>query len=318
MSFTYRGLKATLDRHIVTGEEIDRQIERLRQQNPRIAHVDNRPTENGDEVVLDYAGFCDGVQFPGGTAEKQTLVLGSGSFIPGFEEQLLDKVPGEEVTVKVMFPSQYHAEELAGKAAEFRCKIHEIRVKTQYELDDVFAKEVGGCETFEEMRTRLGESLQAYTDERGEMDLQDRLIRQAADTMDFTPTEAQINAEVDEQMQNLSAQLNQQGLNLEMYCQFMSTSEEQLRQDARANAVASVRIQAAIEQIVYSENLEASKEEIGQALAVVARQNRMTLEQLKPFVDAEFEAAVVRSVLTSKAMKLVRDSAEITEIVAEK
>ena len=318
MSFTYRGLKATLDRHIVTGEEIDRQIERLRQQNPRIAHVDNRPTENGDEVVLDYAGFCDGVQFPGGTAEKQTLVLGSGSFIPGFEEQLLDKVPGEEVTVKVMFPSQYHAEELAGKAAEFRCKIHEIRVKTQYELDDVFAKEVGGCETFAEMREKLGQSLQAYTDERGEMDLQDRLIRQAADTMDFTPTEAQINAEVEEQMQNLSAQLAQQGLNLEMYCQFMSTSEEQLRQDARANAIASVRIQAAIEQIVYSENLEATKEEIGQALAVVARQNRMTLEQLKPFVDAEFEAAVVRSVLTSKAMKLVRDSAEITEIVAEK
>jgi len=318
MSFTYRGLKATLERHIVTGEEIDRQIERLRQQNPRIAHVDNRPTENGDEVVLDYAGFCNGVQFPGGTAQKQTLVLGSGTFIPGFEEQLLDKVPGEEVTVKVMFPSQYHSEELAGKAAEFRCKIHEIRVKTQYELDDVFAQEVGGCATFAEMREKLGQSLQAYTDERGEMDLQDRLIRQAADTMEFTPTEAQIQSEVDEQMQNLSAQLAQQGLNLEMYCQFMSTTEQQLREDARANAVASVRIQAAIEQIVYTENLEATEEEIGQAMAVIARQNRMTVEQLKPYVDAEFEAAVVRSVLTSKAMKLVRDSAEITEIVGEK
>ena len=314
MSFTYRGLKADLERHIVTGEEIDRQIQRLQQQTPRIAHVNDRPTENGDEVVLDYAGFCDGVQFPGGTAQKQTLVLGSGSFIPGFEEQLLDKVPGEEVVVKVMFPAQYHAEELAGKAAEFRCKIHEIRVKTMYELDDTFAKEVGGCETFEEMRQKLGESLQAYADERGEMDLQDRLIRQAAATMAFNPSEEQIKAEVEEQMQNLSAQLNQQGLNLEMYCQFMSTTEEQLREDARANAEASVRIQAAIEQIVYTENLEATEEEIGQAMAVIARQNRMTVEQLKPYVDAEFEAAVVRSVLTSKAMKLVRDTAEITEI----
>ena len=314
MSFTYRGLKADLERHIVTGEEIDRQIQRLQQQTPRIAHVNDRPTENGDEVVLDYAGFCDGVQFPGGTAQKQTLVLGSGSFIPGFEEQLLDKVPGEEVVVKVMFPAQYHAEELAGKAAEFRCKIHEIRVKTMYELDDTFAKEVGGCETFEEMRRKLGESLQAYADERGEMDLQDRLIRQAAATMAFNPSEEQIKAEVEEQMQNLSAQLNQQGLNLEMYCQFMSTTEEQLREDARANAEASVRIQAAIEQIVYTENLEATEEEIGQAMAVIARQNRMTVEQLKPYVDAEFEAAVVRSVLTSKAMKLVRDTAEITEI----
>ena len=312
MSFTYRGLQAELQRHIVTGEEIDRQMERLRQQNPRIALIDNRPTENGDEVVLDYAGFCDGVQFPGGTAEKQTLVLGSGSFIPGFEEQLLDKVPGEEVVVKVMFPSQYHAAELAGKAAEFRCKIHQIRVKTEYQLDDTFAREVGGCETFAQMREKLGQSLQAYTDERGEMDLQDRLLRQAAATMDFTPSEKQIDAEVEEQLNNLKAQLAQQGLSLEMYCQFMSTTEEKLREDARGNAEASVKIQAAIEQIVYLENMEASEQEIGEALAVIARQNNMTVEQLKPYVDAEFQAAVVRSVLTTKVMKLVRDSAEIT------
>ena len=314
MSFTYRGLRATLERHIVTGEEIDRQIERLRQQNPRIAHVDNRPTENGDEVVLDYAGFCGGVQFPGGTAEKQTLVLGSGTFIPGFEEQLLDKVPGEEVVVKVMFPTQYHSADLAGKAAEFRCKIHEIRVKTQYELDDVFAKEVGGCETFAEMREKMGQSLQSYTDERGEMDLQDRLLRMAADTLEFTPSEKQIEAEIGEQIQNLTAQLAQQGLTLEMYCQFMNTTEEKLREDARGNALVSVKIQAAIEQVVYTEQLEASKEEIGQAMAVIARQNRMTLEQLKPYVDAEFEAAVVRSVLTTKVMKLIREAAEIEEI----
>ena len=318
MSFTYRGLQATLERHIVTGEEVDRQIERLRQQNPRIAHVDNRPTENGDEVVLDYAGFCDGIQFPGGTAQMQTLVLGSGTFIPGFEEQLLDKVPGEEVVVKVMFPSQYHSADLAGKAAEFRCKIHEIRVKTQYELDDVFAREVGGCETFAEMREKMAQSLQAYTDERGEMDLQDRLLRQAADTLEFTPSEKQIEAEIGEQIQNLSAQLAQQGLTLEMYCQFMNTTEEKLREDARGNAVASVRIQAAIEQVVYTEQLEASKEEIGQAMAVIARQNHMTLEQLKPYVDAEFEAAVVRSVLTTKVMKLIREAAQIQEIVSEK
>ena len=315
MSFEYRGLKATLERHLITEEEVNRQMERMRQQNPRIALVDNRPTENGDEVVLDYAGFCDGVQFPGGTAEMQTLVLGSGSFIPGFEEQLLDKVPGEEVTVKVMFPSQYHAEELAGKAAEFRCKIHQIRVKTEYAMDDVFAKEVGGCETLAEMQAKMKESLQAYTDERGEMDLQDRLLRQAAETLSFTPSEKQVEQEIDEQMQNLKAQLAQQGLTLEMYCQFLNTSEEKLREDARGNALNSVRIQAAIEQVVYLENMEASKEEIGEAVAIIARQNNMTIEQLKPYYDAEFEAAVVRSVLTSKVMKLIRDTAEITETI---
>ena len=314
MSFTYRGLKAELSKHIITDAEIDRQIQRLQQQTPRIALVEDRPAQLGDEVVLDYAGFCDGVQFPGGTAEKQTLVLGSGMFIPGFKEQLVDKVPGEEVSVKVMFPSEYHAADLAGKAAEFRCKIHQIRIKTSYELDDVFAREVGGCETFEEMRAKMGESLQAYTNERGEMDLQDRLLRMAADTMEFTPSEKQIEAEMDEQINNLKAQLNQQGLSIEMYCQFMNTTEEKLREDSRANAEASVKVQAAIEQIVYLENMEPTKEEIGEAIAVIARQNNMTVEQLKPYCDAEFESAVIRSVLTAKVQKLIRDTAEITEI----
>ena len=312
MTFTYKGLTATYDRHIITDEEVERNLLRLQQQNPRIAKVTDRPTESGDEVVLDYAGFCDGVQFPGGTAENQTLTLGSGMFIPGFEEQLLDKVCEEEVTVHVTFPEQYHSADLAGKKAEFKCKIHQIRVKTQYELDDTFAKEVGGCETFEEMRTKLAESLQAYTDERGEMDLQDRLLRQAADTLEFTPTEDQIQQELDEQMNNLNAQLAQQGLNIDMYCQFMNTTREKLREEALPNAVQSVKIQAAIELIISMENLDASKEEIAEAVALIARQNNMTMEQLKPYYDAEFEAAVVRSVLTSKVMKLIRDAAEIT------
>ena len=313
MSFTYKGLTATVSRHIITDAEIDRQLERLQQQCPRIAVITDRPTENGDEVVLDYAGFCNGDQFPGGTAEKQTLVLGSGTFIPGFEEQLLDKVPGEEVWVEVTFPAQYHAAELAGKPASFRCVIHEIRVKTYYELDDVFAKEVGGTDTFEQMRERMGLSLQSYCDERGEMDLQDRLLRQAAESLEFEPSEAQLSAEMDEQMNNLKAQLAQQGLSIEMYCQFMNTTEAQLREDTRANALNSIRMQAAIELIASLENLEATKEEIGEAVALIAQQNKMTVEQLKPYYDAQFEAAVVRSVLTSKVMRLVRDAAEVTE-----
>ena len=311
MSFTYRGLTAVLDHHTVTMAEVDHQLRRLMEQTPRIEAVTDRPTRNGDEVLLDYAGFCDGEQFAGGSAEFQTLVLGSGTFIPGFEEQLLDKMPGEEVVVKVTFPTEYHAPNLAGKAAEFKCMIHEIRIKSAYEMDDTFAKEVGRCENLEAMREKMRQSLQNYSDEQGEMELQDTLIRKAAETLDFEPTEAQIDAEMDEQMQNLTATLTQQGLTLEHYCQFMNTTPEKLREDARANAVQSVKIQAAIEQIVALENLEATKEEIGEAVAVIARQNRMTVEQLKPYYDAEFEAAVVRSVLTSKVLKLVRDEADV-------
>lgn len=312
MSFTYRGLKAQLERHLVTKEEIDRNLERLREQNPRVAEVKNRPAQLGDEVVLDYAGYCEGVQFAGGTAENQTLVLGSGMFIPGFEEQLVDKVPEEKVVVHVTFPEKYHAPELAGKPAEFHCVIHAIRLKTPYELDDTFAREVGRCANLEEMREALGKSLQAYSDERGEMELQDRLLRQAAETLEFKPSEAQVQAEMDNQMQNLQAQLAQQGLTLEMYCQFLSTTKEQVREDTRADARQAVRMKAAIETIVDLEGLTAEEGEIAEAYAVICRQNRMSMDELKPYVDAEFEQAVRQRVLSTKAMALIRESAEIT------
>ena len=314
MGFTYKGLKAQLDRHIITDAEIDQQIQLLQQQNPRIAVIKDRPTENGDEVVLDYAGFCDGEQFAGGTAQNQTLVLGSGMFIPGFEEQLLDKVPGEEVTVKVTFPEQYHSEALAGKDAEFKCVIHEIRVKTPYELDDVFAKEVGRCDTFEEMRVRLGEALQAFSDERGEMDLQDRLLRQAAETLDVNVTPQELEKALDEQMQTMEAQLAQQGLSLEMYCSFMNTTKEDLRKDAEPSAIAALKNQAVIDRVVILEGLAAEEAEMEAAIEGVCRQNGMTREQLQPYMGPEFEAAIQRSVLTGKVMAIIRDHADVTVV----
>ena len=314
MSFTYKGLSAEMTRHTITDEEVDRQFQRLLEQNPRVAVVTDRPTEKGDEVILDYAGFCDGVQFPGGTGENQTLVLGSGMFIPGFEEQLLDKVCGEEVIVKVTFPTEYHSQDLAGKDAQFRCKIHEIRVKTPYELDDIFAKEVGGCDTFAEMQEKMKNSLQNYTDERGEMDLQDRLLKMAAETLDYTPDQDALDAAVNEQMKAFETRLNQQGLSLEMYCSFMNTTQKDLLADMVPTAEAALKNQAAIDQIVALEKLEATQEEIGQAVAVVAQQNRMTVEQLKPYYNEEFEQAIIKSVLTGKVMALIRENATVTAV----
>ena len=313
MSFTYKGLQARLERHIVTGEEVDRNLQRLLQQNPRIAEVTDRPTEQGDEVILDYAGYCDGVPFAGGTAQKQTLVLGSGMFIPGFEEQLLDRVPGEEVVVKVTFPAAYHSPELAGKEAEFHCKIHAIRVKTPYELDDVFAKEVGQCENLEEMRRKLQQSLQSYADERGEMDLQDTLLRQAAQTLELAISDKMLEEAVEEQVQNLRAQLTQQGLSIEMYCQFMSTTLEQLREDLKPQAEFAIRSRAAIDEIVQIEGLEADKEDIAKALAIICRQNNITMDQLREQYDAALEQAGINSVLAGKVMQLIRAAAIVEE-----
>ena len=313
MSFTYKGLTETYSRHIVTEEEVDHQILRLRDSNPRIVEVEDRATQSGDEIVLDYAGFCDGERFAGGTAENQTLVLGSGMFIPGFEDQLIDKVPGEEVTVKVTFPKEYHAENLAGKDAEFHCVIRQIRVKTQYDLDDVFAKEVGRCETFAQMKAAITESLQQYTDQRGEMDLQDRLMRSAAATLDLEVSEEEIAQEVEQQLQAMEVQLSQQGLSLDMYCQFMNTTREQLREDHRAEAEAMIRIRAAVEKIVELEKLAPTEEEMEKAYEMVCRQNNITAEQLQEHMDEEFRKAIINSVLTGKVMGLIRDAALVEE-----
>ena len=314
MSFTYRGLKAELKMQQIPENEVERQLQRMLQQNPKVTVIKDRPAQLGDEVILDYAGYCDGVQFEGGTAQNQTLVLGSGMFIPGFEEQLVGKAIEEPALVQVTFPEVYHSEALAGKAAEFHCTIHEIRVKTPYELDDTFAKEVGGCENLAQMREQLKKNMQAYTDERGEMDLQDRLLRQAAATLDYTVDPKELEKAVDEQIANLEAQLAQQGLNMEMYCAFMKTTVEDLRKDAYPAAEAALRNHVAVEKIVELEKLEATTEEITQTLMVIARQNNLTMDQLKDFYNAEFEAAVMKSVLTSKVMRLIRDAADITVV----
>ena len=312
MSFTYKGMSAELTRHTVTEAEVDSQLERLRQENPRITEVDGRPAQSGDEVVLDYAGFCGEEQFAGGTAQNQTLVLGSGMFIPGFEEQLIGKNPGEKVIVKVTFPEVYHSEELAGKDAQFHCVIHKIRVKTPYEADDVFAREVGNCETYAELRQKMAKSMQAYADERGEMDLQDRLLRQAAESLEVEIGQEELKRAVEQQVQNLEAQLAQKGLNLEMYCQFLNTTPEQLRADAQPQAVLAIKTQAAVDEIARLEKLEATQEEITGACQVICQQNGLTMEQLQQYYDAQFENAVIRSVLTSKAMGLIRDAANVT------
>ena len=312
MSFVYRGLQAEMEHHIITEEEVQQHIQRLIAENPKVEVITDRAAQLGDEVILDYAGFCDGVQFQGGTAQMQSLTLGSGMFIPGFEEQLVGAQIGEDVSVLVTFPTEYHAPHLAGKAAEFKCKIHEIRVSTLHQPDDTFAREFAKCETFEEFHDKLATSMQEYVNYRGEMDLQDRLMKMAVDTFEYEPAAEKVEREMDDQLDTLKAQLAQEGLSMEMYCRFMDTTEAQLREDSRAGAISALRTQAAIEEIVFLEDLVASEEEISQAVALVAQQNNMTIEQLKPYMDDAFEASIVRHVLTSKVMKLIRDNAQIT------
>ena len=186
-------------------------------------------------------------------------------------------------------------------------------MKAPYELDDNFAKEVGGCETLEEMRKKLQESLQTYTDERGEMDLQDRLLRQAASTLEYTADPEELENAVNEQLKAMEAQLARQGLTLDMYCSFMNTTTADLHKDAYPAAEAALRNMAAVDKIVELEGLEATQEDLGKAIALVCRENGVTAEQLKEYYTPEFETALMRSVLTTKVMQLIRDSAVISE-----
>ena len=313
MSFTYKGLQAKLEKHLVTEEDVSKHLNQLLQQTPKITEITDRPAQNGDEVVLDYAGFCDGEQFAGGTAQKQTLTLGSGAFIPGFEEQLIGANIGDDVTVTVTFPEQYHAENLAGKAAEFKCHIHGIREKSAWELGDEFAKAVAGMDTLDALKAELKDQMQTYADRQAEMDLQDQLLSMAAATLDATFTDNQIEKAVDEQMDAMKAQLGQSGLSLEMYCSFTGKTMDDLRAEARGSAEAALRSQAAIDRIVLLEAMTVEPFEFDEALAIIARQNRITVEQLQSYRNSAFDQAVRNGVLQGKVMQLIRLNAIISE-----
>lgn len=313
MSFTYLNLQGKLEHVTATAEDIDRQMQRLLQANPRIIPVTGRAAALGDELVLDYAGFSEGVQFPGGTAQMQTLTLGSGMFIPGFEEQLVGANIGDDVTVTVTFPTEYHAPELAGKNAEFRCHVHEIRTHDSYQLNDTFAKEIGQCENMEQMRENMGKALQDYYNQRAEQELRWQLMHQAAATVEEQPTDEELDRMVEDQMETLTAQLAQKGLTLEAYCQFTGSDEKKLREDMRPDALEAFRTQKAVEKIAQLENLAVTDEEMDAAIQRICADNHMSAEDLKPYFDNGFLTVVRQQMLRDKATEVVRRSARITQ-----
>jgi len=318
MEFIYKGLKAVKEIVPVGEEEVNKRIEQLRQNYPEVTITTNRAAESGDEVILDYAGFCDGVQFEGGTAENQTLILGSGMFIPGFEEQLIGKLPEEPVTVSVKFPEQYGHAALAGKPAEFKCVIHGIRTSRIITSDEELAQRVGDCDTVEAFREKVAESLRRYYDDRSEMELQDKLIRMVADTLDYHPTEEQITKAAEEQLETLRTQLAQQGLTMEQYCSFTGMTEQALLDGLRPEAESSLKVLTAIGKIGGLENIGADENEVADACREICEANQLTPEQFIEAYNDQVAQAVARSVITKKVLRFVRENAEITEIVLEK
>jgi len=310
----YKHLHGTLERLIVSDAQVDSQIEQLLEQHTRVIPVEDRPSQAGDELLLDYAGFCDGEQFEGGTARDQTLVLGSGTFIPGFEEQLEGKRPGEEADVRVTFPTPYHAPALAGKEAVFHCRIKEVRLREKYAPDDAFARDVGGFESFAELREALRQGLQAYADRQADEDLKLRLLDELIEAEPGEVTDEQLGAAVDAQMKALEAQLARQGLTLDAYCQFTGKTRQQLRQDCTPDARKGLLRQRVIAQIAAREGVEADEDSVAEALRQLCRDNHMSMEQLTKVMDESAQQAVVQNVITQKTLDLIRDSAIIETV----
>ena len=310
----YKGLKGVYERLAVSDSQVDRQVDALLEQKTRAIPVTDRPSREGDELLLDYAGFCDSVQFEGGTAQNQTLVLGSGTFIPGFEAQLVGTLPGDSVDVKVTFPTPYHSEALAGKEAVFKCTIHEIRLRQKYAPDDTFAREVCGFDSFEALHQALRNGLQAYLDRQADEDLKLRLLDQLAEGRDSDIDQARLDEAVEAELGSLKAQLARQGLTLEAYCRFTGKTEAQLREECVPDAKKRVARQEVLNQIIEAEGIVADEDSVAAAIQQICRENNMTLEQLTPHLDEKAEHAIVQNVLTQKALNVLRDNAIIETV----
>lgn len=302
----YKGLKADKKVEPVTDADVDAEMAKLQDRNSRLVTVEGRPAADGDTVVFDFEGFVDGVAFDGGKGENHTLVLGSGQFIPGFEEQIVGKSAEEEFDVNVTFPEDYHAKELAGKPAVFKCKLHEIKAKELPELNDDFAKDCSEFDTLEELkadsRKKLTESRERSAQEKFEAALIDQLVEGVKGEI----PEAMFANRQNEAVQEFGYRLQSQGLSLDMYLQYTGSDMDTFKATFRPQAEREVKLRLALEKIAALEGLTASDEALEAEYAAMAEQYKMDVEQVKKFVPA---AELAKDLTVRAAMDLVKDSA---------
>ncbi len=286
----YKGLKVDKISNRVTAKEVDAKLEEEQKKNARTISVDDRAVADGDEVILDYEGFVNGVAFAGGKGENQSLVIGSGSFIPGFEEQLIGAELEKEVEVNVTFPTEYHAEDLAGKEAVFKCTVHEIKVKELPELDDDFAAEVSEFDTLDEYKNDIKAKIKEQKISEGKRKQEDQAVEAAVANATMEIPEAMLDTQVSQMLQDFAYRMQQQGLTMEQYMQFTGTTAEQLRTEMAPQAETRIRTRLVLEAIAKAENIEITEEKFDEELAKMAEMYQMEVDKLKEIMgDAEKE-----------------------------
>ncbi len=306
----YKGLKA--ERAVVKVEdaEVDAEIAQMQDRNARIITVEGRAAQLGDTAVIDFEGFVDGVAFEGGKGESYSLELGSGSFIPGFEEQLVGKNAGDDVDVNVTFPEEYHAEELKGKEALFKCKIHELKTKELPELDDEFAKDVSEFDTLDELKKSIADKIAEAKNARADGEVENALIEQVVANMTVEVPDCMVEQRIDDNVRDFENRLRYQGLDMKTYMQYTGMDEQAFRDGFRDNALNQVKIRLALEAIAKAENLEASEEELNEEYQKIADMYKMEADQVKAVIAAKDLAS---DITANKAIDVIKSSAEISD-----
>ncbi|MDG5470985.1 trigger factor [Jeotgalibacillus sp. ET6] len=287
----YKGLEVEKMETEVTEDDVAAELKTLQERQAELVVKEEGAIENGDTVTLDFEGFVDGEAFEGGQAENYSLEIGSGSFIPGFEEQLVGLSAGEEKDVEVSFPEEYHAEELAGKPAVFKVKVHEIKAKELPSLDDEFAKETDDeeVETLDQLKEKTRARLEEEKKNTSEAALRDSLLEQASQNAEIDVPEAMITTEVDRMLQEFEQRLSSQGMNLELYFQFSGQDEEALRGQMKEDAAKRVRTNLTLEAIAEAENITVTEEDVENELSKMTEQFGMSVEQIKTALGGSTE-----------------------------
>jgi trigger factor len=312
-SVNYKGLEVEKAETVIGEEEVQSELEKVRKSQARMEAVEGRKAEEGDTVILDYEGSIDGEVFQGGTGENYELKLGSGTFIPGFEDQLIGTDAGEDVDVKVTFPEEYHAEELAGKEALFKCKIHEIKREILPEIDDELASDVSEFETLDEYKEDLKNKLQKAADETNDSVMKDRALQALYKANEIEVPDVMIRNEVDNILYEMNQSLAGQGLSLQQYLEWIGRTMEEMRAEARTDAEKRVRTRILLKNIIRLEGITAGEEEVEKLMKEFGEQYGMTVDQVREMTGSDTEGYFREDAETKKAIELIFDSAELVE-----
>lgn len=306
----YKGVKVKKVAHKTTEKEINAEIDRIRERNARLINVEDRAAAKDDTVVIDYEGFVDGVAFAGGKAEGHELKLGSGQFIPGFEDQLIGANIGDDVTVKVTFPEVYHSEELKGKDAEFKVKVHAIKTQELPELDDEFAKDVSEFDTFEDFKADITKKLKENNKKRSQQEFENNVLEAVAEATEIDIPQAMIDTNVENSIRDFAMQMQYQGIDLNQYMQMTGMTIDALKAQFLPEAEKKVKMSLILEKIAKVESIEVTDADVEAEYENIAETNKMKIEDVKKYLKAE---DLKENKLVEKTVKFLVDNADTSK-----